>query len=348
MTDIHIRAAMFAGRITLQRPQALNAMTYPMCLAIREALRKWRDDPKIKLILIDAEGDRAFCAGGDVADMYHCEATKRAAFGQKFWRDEYRMNAAISDYPKPIVSFLQGFVMGGGVGVGCHGSHRIVGESSQIAMPECAIGLIPDVGGSYLLAKGIGRAGEYLGITGQRMNAADAILMGFADFFIAEANWKLVKSDLCQTGDLSAITMAAGAPSSPNNLSQLQNVIDQHFDATTLADIVDSLENENSEFATGCLKSMHRNSPLSMACARAVIGMQRHAKNLREALTLEYRFVSRSLESADFLEGIRARIIDKDNQPKWQHSSLRDVRDKDIELLLAPLRDDELTWPDSD
>lgn len=348
MTDIHIRAEMLAGRVTLQRPHALNAMTYPMCLAIKAALREWHDDPKIKLIVIDAEGERAFCAGGDVADMYHCEATKRAAFGQKFWRDEYRMNAEISDYPKPIVSFLQGFVMGGGVGVGCHGSHRIVGESSQVAMPECAIGLIPDVGGSYLLAKGIGRAGEYLGMTGQRMNAADAILMDFADFFVAEASWKAIKRDLCQTGDLTAITMAACAPSSPNNLSRLQNAIDRHFGAATLADVVDSLENDNSKFATGCLKNMQRNSPLSMACTKALIGMQRHSKNLCEALTLEYRFVSRSLELADFLEGIRARIIDKDNQPKWQHSSLRDVRDEDIETLLAPLENGELTWQEAD
>ena len=152
-----------AGCITLNRPAALNALTYQMCTDIEAQLRIWRDDPSVELIIIDAARDKAFCAGGDIADLYTSAQRQDYAFGQKFWADEYRLNALIDTYPKPYVAFMQGFVMGGGVGVSCHGSHRIVGETSQIAMPEVGIGLVPDVGGSALLAAAPGHLGEISG-----------------------------------------------------------------------------------------------------------------------------------------------------------------------------------------
>ncbi len=346
MNDIIVRVEGRAGRITLNRPHALNAMTYAMCLAIKEVLKCWVNCPDVDLILIDAIGERAFCAGGDVADMYHRAPNDRTVFGRKFWRDEYRMNAAISDYPKPIVSFLHGFVMGGGVGIGCHGSHRIVGESSQIAMPECAIGLVPDVGGSYLLAQGPGRTGEYLGITGQRMNATDAILIGFADIFIAQSDWPEIKGALCREGQLTAIEAATSPPPMASQITPQQDSIDQHFSQSTLVDVMNSLENKKSDFTNHCLKLMSRNSPLSMACTLALIGQQRRSQDLRQGLSLEYRFVSRALDSADFMEGIRSLIIDKDNQPNWSHAAPNEIEDIEIEALLAPLGTDELTWDD--
>ncbi|MEO0401416.1 MAG: enoyl-CoA hydratase/isomerase family protein, partial [Pseudomonadota bacterium] len=199
MTDISIRITGHAGHITLQRPQALNAMTYDMCTAIETALTTWRNDPAVSLIILDAEGERAFCSGGDIAELYATGTKGDYAYGQTFWADEYRLNHLIFHYPKPVVSFLQGFTMGGGVGIGCHGSHRIVGETSQIAMPECGIGLVPDVGGSLMLALAPGRLGEYLGTTAARMNASDAIFAGFADHFIAQTDWEAVKSALIET-----------------------------------------------------------------------------------------------------------------------------------------------------
>ncbi|NCW54921.1 MAG: enoyl-CoA hydratase/isomerase family protein, partial [Rhodobacteraceae bacterium] len=147
MTDIHIRRSGHVGRITLQRPDALNAMTYNMCQKIDAALKSWADDSSVKCVLIDALGKRAFCAGGDIADLYATGKAGDYEYGQTFWAEEYRTNALIAEYPKPYVALMQGFTMGGGVGISCHGSHRIVGESSQIAMPECGIGLVPDVGG---------------------------------------------------------------------------------------------------------------------------------------------------------------------------------------------------------
>ena len=150
MSDISLRIQGKAGRITLQRPEALNAMTYDMCLAIEKALIDWKNDPTVKLVIIDALGDKAFCSGGDISDLYEAGLNKNYSYGKKFWADEYRLNALISNYPKPYISFMQGYTMGGGVGISCHGSHRIVCETSKIAMPECSIGLVPDVGGSLL------------------------------------------------------------------------------------------------------------------------------------------------------------------------------------------------------
>ena len=196
MSDIHIRISGKAGHITLNRPSALNALTYEMVREIERALRLWTHDPDVALVIIDAQGSKAFCAGGDIAQLYETGCAGDFTYGQGFWRDEYRLNALMATYDKPIISFLQGFTMGGGVGVGCHASHRIVGESSRIAMPECGIGLVPDVGGSLLLAQAPGRLGEYYGLTAKRMEAGDALLTGFADYFIPEEAWEQLKSDL--------------------------------------------------------------------------------------------------------------------------------------------------------
>ena len=182
--DIYVRRDGSAGRITLNRPEALNALTYDMCLAIEKALDEWREEPGVRLAIIEGEGERAFCSGGDIAEMYKAGTAGDYEYGRRFWRDEYRLNAKIAEWPKPVVSFLQGYTMGGGVGVGCHGSHRVVCESSRIAMPECGIGLVPDVGGSLILARAPGRLGEYLATTAARMGPADAIAAGFADMFV--------------------------------------------------------------------------------------------------------------------------------------------------------------------
>lgn len=188
MADIDIRVEGKIGRITLNRPKALNAMTYEMGLAIEAALDDWANAPDVALILIDAVGDKAFCAGGDIQEMYDTASNGDFEYGRNFWADEYRMNAKLANFPKPYIALMQGFTMGGGVGISCHGSHRVVCENSQIAMPECNIGLVPDVGGTLLLARAPGRLGEYLGTTAARMGAGDAIYAGFADYYIPREN----------------------------------------------------------------------------------------------------------------------------------------------------------------
>jgi enoyl-CoA hydratase len=334
--ELIVRKAGCAGRITLNRPQALNAVTYEMCLEIERAINGWRDDGAVALIIIDAEGERAFSAGGDIAEMYATGTRRDYAYGRRFWRDEYRMNAKLHEYPKPIVSFLQGFTMGGGVGVGCHASHRIVGESAQVAMPECGIGLVPDVGGSLLLANAPGNCGEYLALTAQRMGSADAIHAGFADAFVPEARWEALKDELVETGNWKRIADAAETPP-PGTLEPARAKIDRLFGGGTLGEIARALQTDGSDFAADALKRLSRNAPLSMACAVEMIHRLRGTSSIRRALELEYRFTHRAMERGDFLEGIRAAIIDKDRNPKWRHPGPEAVPEADVAAMLAPL-----------
>ncbi|MEM7614214.1 MAG: 3-hydroxyisobutyryl-CoA hydrolase, partial [Pseudomonadota bacterium] len=268
MSDIHIRTQGRIGRITLTRPQALNAMTYDMSLAIEDALDGWAQDDAVACVLIDAVGERAFCAGGDLQQMYDTARAGDFEYGRKFWRDEYRLNAKIFDFPKPYIALMQGFTMGGGVGISCHGSHRIVGDSSRISMPECGVGLVPDVGGSLLLARAPGRLGEYLGLTAARMDASDALLAGFADYYIPEAEWPALTETLVETGDWSIIDSLAQDP--PDGaLMRDRDRIDTIFAGTTPGDILRGLGTD--DWATRTEGLIRKNSPLSVACTLELI-----------------------------------------------------------------------------
>lgn len=343
MTDISIRKTGRAGRITLTRPKALNAMSYDMCLAIEAALDDWASDDDVALVIIDAEGDKAFCAGGDIQQLYDTGRAGDFAYGQTFWRDEYRLNAKIAEYPKPYVAFMQGFTMGGGVGISCHGSHRIVCDSSQIAMPECGIGLVPDVGGSLILANAPGRLGEYLGLTTSRMGPADAIYAGFADTFIPQDAWPALIERLEETGDPAQIDTAKETPPQ-GAMRDLQADIDAHFAGEDLQSIVNALKASDSAFAVDALKAMGRNSPLSMACAVEILHRLRGpAADIRRALELEYRFTFRAMEQGDFLEGIRAAVIDKDRSPNWQHGLEKPPTMAATQMLL-PLGELKMTF----
>ncbi|WP_111734155.1 enoyl-CoA hydratase/isomerase family protein [Roseovarius amoyensis] len=343
MNDISIRKQGKAGRITLTRPKALNAVTYRMCLAIEDALDAWAADDTVDLVIIDAEGDKAFCAGGDIQELYRAAMAGDYALGQNFWRDEYRMNAKIAEYPKPYVAIMHGFVMGGGVGISCHGSHRIVGETTRIAMPECGIGLVPDVGGSLLLARAPGRLGEYLATTASRMDASDAIFAGFADSYIPQSKWPELISQLEETGSTDAISKQRETLP-PGPLNRLAPRIDAHFGGETLLDIVSSLKAEDSDFARDTLATLGRNSPLAMVCAIEIIHRLRDTSaEIRKALELEYRFTYRAQEHSDFLEGIRAAVIDKDRNPKWRHD-LTNPPSLAATQMLMPLGADTLTF----
>lgn len=333
MADILICKDRRAGRITFTRPQALNALSHAMALAIDAALRDWQDDPEVALVIIDAEGERAFCAGGDIAALYHAARDGDHQLGRDFFRDEYRMNARIDEFPKPIVAFMQGFVMGGGVGVGGHASHRIVGDSTQIAMPETGIGMIPDVGGSWILGHAPGHAGEYLGLTGTRIGAGDAIWTGFADHFIPETDWPALKDRLAETGSPSAIAPAP-APEAPLASADLSA-----FSGKTVADIIAALEAQGNEAA---LKPLRQASPLSMAATLELVRAARGDASLRDSLAREMRFTARTTEMGDFLEGVRAQIIDKDRNPQWA----ADSGPAHVAAMLAPLGPDEITWED--
>ncbi len=334
--DIHIRKEGRAGRITLTRPKALNALTWDMAMAIEQALTEWSGDDSVALVVIDAEGDKAFCAGGDVQELYEHGMAGDYDYGRKFWTDEYRLNAMIADYEKPYVALMQGFVMGGGVGIACHGSHRIVCETTQIAMPECGIGLVPDVGGSFLLARSPWKFGEYLGLTGTRMATADAIHAGFADLFVPRENWPALISKLCETGSTSAIAEFAQA-TEPSALAELTAEVNRFFGHESALECVQALEAEESEWARKAAQTIRRGCPLSVACAFELIAMSREVASVREALDLELRFTWRSQSHGEFVEGVRAQVIDKDRKPQWHTARLEDVTPRMIAAMLAPL-----------
>ncbi len=347
MADINIRIQGRAGRITLTRPKLLNAVSYQMCLDIEAALKAWRDDDQVALVIIDAEGEKAFSAGGDIQKMYETGQAGDYSYGRQFWRDEYRLNAMIADYPKPYVAFMQGFTMGGGVGISCHGSHRVVGDSSKIAMPECGIGLVPDVGGSLLLARAPGHVGEYLGLTAARMGAEDAIYAGFADYYLPEADWAELIATLEETGDAGLIANAASAPPA-GKLLTLQTEIDTGFGKDSLSTILEALRGKETEFTQAALKGISRNSPLSMAATVEIIHQVRQrGLDIHTALELEYRFTHRAMEHGDFIEGIRAQVIDKDQSPKWQHGLDEPLRSAAAKML-EPLGDESWTYQERD
>ncbi|MFI0395469.1 enoyl-CoA hydratase/isomerase family protein [Paracoccus jiaweipingae] len=333
MDDLNIRKDRRAGRITFTREKALNALSHDMANAIEAALDGWRDDADVDLVMIDAAGDKAFCAGGDIAAVYRAGLQGDHGVGQRFFAEEYRLNAKIEDYPKPIIAFMQGFVMGGGVGVGGHAGQRVVGDSTQVAMPESGIGLIPDVGGTWLLGRAPGRIGEYLGLTGARMGAGDAIHAGFADFYLPESEWGPLKDTLARTGDA---TLVAGQPAPASELATRDL---SAFGKDDIAAIMAALEQAGDQAA---LKAMRRNSPLSMAATLKMVRASRADTRIQESLSREYRFTHRATAQSDFLEGVRAQIIDKDRNPQW--SAPADAAA--VEAILAPLGSDELKWRD--
>ncbi len=345
MSDIILRKEGLAGRATLNRPGALNAVTLPMIRDLGDTLAQWEPDDEIALVLIDANGERAFSAGGDIAEIHGALVRGEHESVRRFWREEYRLNATLASFPKPVVTLLKGFTMGGGVGLGCHASHRVVGGSSRIAMPECGIGLVPDVGGSLLLARAPGRIGEYLGTTGTRMGPGDAIFAGFADCHVPEDMWADLTARLEATGDPAEIDRVAHpAPASP--LAVVEAEINRHFGGETLRDILESLARTESEWSRETLSRLEPHAPLSLAATIELVHRARTANRIEAALVNEYRFAHRVTEQGDFLEGIRAAVIDKDRSPRWVHDSLGAATAEEVADMLSSLGPQELKLED--
>jgi enoyl-CoA hydratase len=336
--DLLIRVEGRIGRLTMNRPAALNALTYPMVGALTAALQPWADDPAIELVVLDGAGGRALCAGGDVLSLYHAHA-QGSAFARSFWREEYRLNAVIGRYPKPFVALMDGIVMGGGIGLSGHASHRIVTEKSMLAMPETSIGLIPDVGGTWLLSQAPGELGTYLGLTGARMNAADAIAADFADVCVPADSLADLVARLAApvADDIDSELFKRGEDPGVAKLRHVRAEIDAAFSHNRVEDIITHLEANASDFATRTLRDLMTKSPKALKLTLAALRFARQQTSLEACLNMEFRLVTRLYEDGEFIEGVRALLVDKDKAPKWQPAKLADVTDEMVMRYLAPL-----------
>ncbi|MBB1092187.1 enoyl-CoA hydratase/isomerase family protein [Rhodopseudomonas palustris] len=347
--DLIVRREGSAGVVRLNRPKALNALTLEMARGLDAALTEFGADPAVSLILIEGAGERGLCAGGDIVGLYN-SAREGGDLGAVFWREEYVMNARIAKYPKPYVAYMDGFVMGGGVGIAGHGSHRIVTEKTRIAMPEVGIGFFPDVGGTWLLSRSPGEIGTYFGLTGETMNGADAIHARFADAYVPTAAWAELRAALIAApagGDADQVRgiisgFAATPEPGPAQLHGRQ--IDAWFAHDTVEEIFADLERDGSDFAQATLKAMRGKSPTSLKVALKLLRMARDAATLEECLVHEYRAALEVFRSADFVEGIRAAVIDKDRAPKWQPARIDEVTPQIVARYFADRGVEELKF----
>lgn len=340
------------GRIVLNRPDALHALNEPMCAAILAALSRWRDDPDVRLVLVDhAEGTRGFCAGGDIRML----ATSGAADGveaRAFFATEYRMNTAIHEFPKPYIAMLDGVTMGGGVGLSVHGSHRIATERTLFAMPETGIGLFPDVGGGWFLPRLEGELGTWLALTGARLKGADVAAAGIATHFLPSELCPNLKAQLL-SADFSAGTEALvdeilrGLTHAVPVGSYVEHVdtIDACFRFVRAEDIVAALLDEGGDWAHEQAGIIATKSPRTVKVALRQLREGASMSDFRDNMRNEFRIGARQVQSADFIEGVRAVILDKDHEPKWSPATLEGVSDDVIDSVFALLGEGkELTF----
>jgi enoyl-CoA hydratase len=350
--DVSIKVTGGTGRITLTRPSALHALNTPMCAQILAALTAWKTDPAIHLVWIDhQDGTRGFCSGGDIRMLAESGAGD-ASEARDFFRTEYRMNAALKAFPKPVLAILDGVTMGGGVGLSVHGSHRIATERTLFAMPETGIGLFPDVGGGWFLPRLEGQLGTWLALTGARLKGADVAAAGIATHYLPselvpalakklEAADFSVDATAMLDDILRGLTHAVPAPSYGSH----RETIHRCFGGQTAEGIVAALEADPGDWARGEAATIRAKSPETVKVALRQLREGACCETFEDNMRMEFRIGWRKVQSHDFQEGVRAVIIDKDNAPAWSPARLEDVSEADVAKYFAPLGDDELAFP---
>ena len=338
--EVSIEVRDGIGHITLNRPKAINALNHEMVRAMAGALEKWRGDDAVRAVLVRGAGERGLCAGGDIVSIHH-DATTGGSGSLDCWRDESVRTAAIARYPKPYVAIMDGIVMGGGVGISAHGSVRVVTERSMIGMPETGIGFIPDVGGTYLLARAPGQLGTHVALTTARMSGADAIACGFADHFVPSESIDEFVAALA-AGPVDAAVAAFGRPAPESDLLAQRGWIDAAYSADSVREIVDRLQASPIEEARKAAEQVLSKSPIALSVTLRSLRRAERSPSLEETLNEEYRVSTASLRSHDLVEGIRAQVIDKDRSPKWSPATLEEVTGGAVDAYFAPLGDAEL------
>jgi enoyl-CoA hydratase/carnithine racemase len=329
-----------AGLVSLNRPQALNAVTHAMVRALANQLKEWAEDAAVSRVVIRANGERAFSAGGDIRDLYELGRAGHRAEALNFWRDEYPLNALIKHFRKPYIALIDGIVMGGGVGISVNGSHRVAGDKFQFAMPEVGIGFFPDVGATYFLPRLPGELGTFCALSGERLGAADAVAAGVATHRVRSARFRDLIDALCGTTPVDAMLAAFAENSDQDLVMAHRPEIDRIFAGDRIEDILDRAERAG-DWASGMAAKIRAKSPLSLKIA---LRQMRRGKGLPfdECMRTEFRIVSRIIHGHDFYEGVRAVVIDKDNAPRWDPPSLAQVGEAEVERHFAPLGAGEL------
>lgn len=325
------------GRLTLNRPRALHALTTEMCRLMTDALLAWRDDPAVRLVMIDHAGERGFCAGGDIRMLAESGAGDGAA-AREFFGTEYRLNTLLHDHPKPTIAVMDGVTMGGGVGISRPCRYRVATERTVFAMPETGIGLFPDVGGGWFLPRMPGAVGMWLALTGARLKAADCLLTAVATDYVESGRVEALKAAVLADPDAAeAILAEHGADPGPPPLAQVQDDIDRLFGGESLVAVADALGADDGEWARAQGHVLSTKSPHSMAVAFRQLREGAGMPDFAAEMAAEYRIGARVVHSPDFLEGVRALIVDKDNAPRWRPSTVEAVTPAMLDAVFAPL-----------
>jgi enoyl-CoA hydratase len=333
------------GRLTLNRPNALHALTTEMCAAMTEALIGWKDDPAVEAVVIDHAGERGFCAGGDIRMVAESGKTDAAA-AKRFFHTEYRLNHLLFVYPKPVAAFMDGIVMGGGVGVSAPARLRIATERTTWAMPETGIGLFPDVGGGWHLPRLPRQTGIFAALTGARLKGAECVQLGIATHFVESGKLAELKAAIFEDAEaLFGATELYASDPGPARIEANLDRIERLFGFDSVEEILAALEADGSEWAATELATLRTKSPQSMKVSLRLMREGAKLQSFAEELKVEYRLGGRIVRTHDFQEGVRAVIVDKDNSPKWSPAAPEGVTDKMLDAFFAPLPADEEWTP---
>ena len=335
--ELIVRHEGVAGFLTLNRPKAIHALTQAMDHAMIEALLAWRDDPAVKVVIMDHSEGRGFCAGGDIAFLRDSAINDGGVSGLQFFYEEYQLNNLLMTYPKPVVAFVDGIVMGGGVGISLPAKFRVASENTRFAMPETGIGLFPDVGGGWHLSRLPGRMGQFLALTGARLDGAECLWAGLATHYLQAADLAEAKARIIAGHEPGGVLSALSATPPEARVAANAGRIARHFASERFEDILASLAADDSEWAAKELAALRTKSPQTCKVALRQLHDSLGCADFAANMVMEYRIAARVLTRPDFAEGVRALIIDKTNDPKWDPATPEGVSDALIDSIFAPL-----------
>ena len=335
--ELIVRRDGAAGFLSLNRPKAIHALTQAMDHAMTEALLAWKDDDAVEAVIIDHSEGRGFCSGGDINLLRHSALTDNGVSGLAFFYEEYQLNHLLMTYPKPVIAFMDGITMGGGVGISQPAKYRVATENTRFAMPETGIGLFPDVGGGWHLSRLPGRMGQFLALTGARLDGAECLWTGLATHYLPHEALAEAKARIVQGHEPGQVLAALAVTPPPARIEANAAQIAKHFASDRYEDILASLEADDSEWAAKELATLHTKSPQTCKVALRQLKDSLACADFAENMVMEYRIAARVLTRPDFAEGVRAVIVDKTNDPKWNPATPEEVTDELIDSIFAPL-----------